>query len=337
MRIRKTYQNLKRLFRQQDLVLMYHRIAAATVDPWQLAVSPENFEQQLQVLQKTKQVVPLQQLVSQFSSRSFRKRNIAITFDDGYLDNYLVAKPLLEKYNLPATFFITSLNIGKKREFWWDELEKIILGTPELPQHLTLEINGDCFFFDLGYEITLTEELQRKHSEYVAFEPPTLRSQLYLKLWERLTPLSALEQRALVEQVRSWANTTAAARIEYSCMSAEQVSTLASNILFSIGGHTTSHPALANLKKEVQRNEIRQNKAFLEGLIKDEVSFFAYPSGIYNDTAVAVLKEEGFDAGFTTNFGCISKMDDHYLLNRVQVNNWDGNAFDWVINKFVET
>ena len=104
---------------------MYHRIATAAHDHWQLSVSPQLFEQHLQVL-KRYNVVSLPDLV-----KKVPRKGIAISFDDGYVDNYTTAKPLLEKYNLPATFFICNGNIGKQAEFWWDELEHIFKNDPE--------------------------------------------------------------------------------------------------------------------------------------------------------------------------------------------------------------
>lgn len=107
---------------------MYHRIATAAHDHWQLSVSPQHFEEHLQVLERYK-VVALPELV-----RNVPRKGIAISFDDGYIDNYTTAKPLLEKYNMPATFFITNNNIENPAEFWWDELEYLLENDAE--QHL---------------------------------------------------------------------------------------------------------------------------------------------------------------------------------------------------------
>jgi peptidoglycan/xylan/chitin deacetylase (PgdA/CDA1 family) len=98
---------LHKMFNRRTVVLMYHRIANSANDYWQLCVSPENFEQQLQVISK-------------------HRDHVAITFDDGYIDNYTAAKPLLEKHHLPATFFIATGNINSGKEFWWDELQQLI-------------------------------------------------------------------------------------------------------------------------------------------------------------------------------------------------------------------
>ena len=104
---------------------MYHRIATPVHDHWQLSVSPQNFEAHLQVLQQYK-VMDLAALVNKVP-----RNGIAISFDDGYIDNYTTAKPLLEKYYMPATFLITNGCLGKQTEFWWDELEHIFLNDQE--------------------------------------------------------------------------------------------------------------------------------------------------------------------------------------------------------------
>ena len=103
---------------------MYHRIADSQADVWDIAVSPENLEEQLKFLKKKHSVILLKDLVKQVQNKWIKKNSVAITFDDGYADNFIIAKPLLEKYELPATFFIPSINIGQQKEFWRDELEQ---------------------------------------------------------------------------------------------------------------------------------------------------------------------------------------------------------------------
>jgi peptidoglycan/xylan/chitin deacetylase (PgdA/CDA1 family) len=286
--------NLKNIFEKKALVLMYHRVASADTDPWKLAVSAENFEQQIQVLKKLNIVLPLQQLVDQVQQKSIKKKCVAITFDDGYVDNYLTAKQILEKADITATFFITTNNLGKQKEFWWDELEFILLQTAQLPQQLSIEINNSPFTFDLGAETLLTPELRLKHKGFIAYEPTTLRSQLYYSLWEKLSPLENNEQEKVMGFLRSWAGISKANRPEYFCMSVEQMQHLSTSKLFTIGGHTCSHPALAYHNKEVQQREIVENKYALEKLTGKPINLFAYPSGNYNDVSIEVLKQAAF-------------------------------------------
>jgi peptidoglycan/xylan/chitin deacetylase (PgdA/CDA1 family) len=326
--------NLKNIFLKKALVLMYHRIATANIDPWELAVSAENFEQHLRILKKLNNVLPLPELVHQLQNKKLKKRYVAITFDDGYIDNYQTAKPLLEKSDIPATFFITTNNLGQQKEFWWDELAYILLKTPNLPKQLSLEINNEPFSFNLDTESKLTKELNIKHKSFIAWEPTTLRSQLYYSLWEKLSPLQSEAQENIMAFLRSWAGTSKAERPEYLCMSVEQMQHLSSSDLFTIGGHTCSHPALAYHSEAVQQKEIIENKKTLENLTGKEVNLFAYPSGNYNDISIKALKQSRFSAGFTTNPKPVQKGADLFQLNRFQVNNWTGDKFEQMLSKW---
>jgi len=83
-------KRIKNYFKRQAIILMYHRIATSDIDPWELAVDTTNFEQHLQILKKNYTVEPLPKLVEQLKKRKIKKKSIAITFDDGYADNYLM-------------------------------------------------------------------------------------------------------------------------------------------------------------------------------------------------------------------------------------------------------
>ena len=94
--------------RPHGLILSYHRIAAPSWDPWDLCVSPEHFEKQLEVLAHRAELVPLSDLASQLRAGRRGRPVVALTFDDGYADNLHVAQPLLERYGAPATVFIAT-------------------------------------------------------------------------------------------------------------------------------------------------------------------------------------------------------------------------------------
>ena len=70
------------------------------------------------------------------------KPHSAITFDDGYADNYLQAKPLLEKAETPATVFVTAGSLNATAELWWDALDRIFIQSGPLPADLPLQIAG---------------------------------------------------------------------------------------------------------------------------------------------------------------------------------------------------
>ena len=112
--------------RSGPLILLYHRVA--DIEPGLdsnvsgLSVTPEHFEQQLAVLRRRFAPLRLRDLLE--SPRRLRHPAVAVTFDDGYADNLHTALPLLERFGIPATFFVTSGMLRGEREFWWDTLER---------------------------------------------------------------------------------------------------------------------------------------------------------------------------------------------------------------------
>ena len=321
---------MKRRYERKAAVLMYHRVAELDSDVWRLAVHPQHFEEHLQVLSRNWQVVPLADLASDLLHQKLKRDCVAITFDDGYADNFLLARPLLEKYRLPATFFITTGNIGQQREFWWDELEHIILSAAMLPQHLSIQIGQTVVTFDVGDEQQLTPALQRKHRVWKAFvqEPPTLRCVLYLRLWEALKQLPPQAQQQYLQQLKSWSGFSETIRPLYHSMNEQQLRKLSQNHLFQLGAHTVTHPDLASLSAPEQQQEILESKMVLERLTGTEIKLLAYPYGSCNDATETIAAGAGFRAAVTTA-GCLIKPgSNRYRLGRFLADDWSGKQLD---------
>lgn len=104
-------------------ILMYHRIDDRENDT--LSVSPEIFSKQMKFLHESKyNVVSLEELVKGIkTNKRFEHNTVAITFDDGYVNNFLYAFPVLSKYNLPAAIFLITDKVGTSKEFVnWDQV-----------------------------------------------------------------------------------------------------------------------------------------------------------------------------------------------------------------------
>ena len=110
---------------------MYHRIADVMWDPWGLAVSPARFAEQMQALLQVRLPLTMDDFVACLDRGALPRNAIAVTFDDGYVDNLLFAQPVLERLKIPATVFVTTHNTGVRQEFWWDELTRLILKSGE--------------------------------------------------------------------------------------------------------------------------------------------------------------------------------------------------------------
>ncbi len=123
----------------RGLVLMYHSVGAVDVDPWGLFIDPANFADHLATIETSHTPMRLADLARAQSSSTLPSRAVAVTFDDGYLNNLIEALPLLERYEVPATVFVIAGAVGTDREFWWDELEQMITGPARLDGELRLD------------------------------------------------------------------------------------------------------------------------------------------------------------------------------------------------------
>src|SRR5262245_33350534 len=132
------------------LILLYHRVAHGGADPWSMCVTPERFSEQMEALRMTAHPCTLAELVRAHQAGRLPDSAVAVTFDDGYLDNLTNAKPILARCDIPATVFVCSGSIGRKEEFWWDELERAFFQNNGIaPQaQLVIETPDQCFHWD---------------------------------------------------------------------------------------------------------------------------------------------------------------------------------------------
>ncbi|MEJ7770120.1 MAG: polysaccharide deacetylase family protein [Chitinophagaceae bacterium] len=317
---------------------MYHRIATPLSDPWQLAVSRENFSQQLEVLQKLGTVVPVKDLVVSLKENKISRNTISITFDDGYRDNYFLAKPLLEKHNCAASFFITTHSINREQQFWWDELETILLHHKELPASFSMLLNGENISKSLANHGVLTPDEQLVHKTWVwPGQPPSPRCELYLLIWERLRPLPYEKIETVLDQIRHWAGVDKVGNADSFPMNLSQINLIANHPLFDIGIHTLTHPALASHSYPIQLKEISDCKYFLENEFGQTNNIIAYPYGDYNETTLQVVQELKLAAAFTTRQKHIDNREDIHQLGRFQVSNWNGEVFEEKLHQWFRT
>ena len=293
------------------MILIYHRVADDPVDSQLLAVSPENFEGHLQELVDKYRVVPLHQILAEALSSSISPNTVALTFDDGYADNLISALPLLEKYGLHATIFITSGMIGSDREFWWDALERIFVTSPNLPFGLKVAYSGGTF--DLG--LTTPQERLKAMDELSAF----LKEQPH----EEIAPF--------IDSLYNWAGiTTKQARPSHLIVNTEQLKKLSASPSIEIGSHTITHTRLSSLSPEKQRYEIRHSREQIENIIKKPVRLLSYPFGArgdYSSETMRILDEERYEAGIANIQDSIKLPIDLYSVPRKLVRNWSRDQF----------
>lgn len=320
------------------IVLTYHRVADEVCDPWELCVTPQHFDEQLNVLRNCFRVISIRHLGASLAQGYVPSRSVAITFDDGYADNVHAAKPLLERYDVPATFFLVSKHIGSQMEFWWDELDRLFLQPGYLPDRFKLDVNGSIIRAVLGEATNYSRESYNRNRNWRAWEdPPTARHSLYYALWKQMRPIANTERQRILETLRRWAGTDSQARTSHRALSPSELSTVAKDRLIEVGCHTMTHPQLSSLSPSLQLDEIRGCKEYLEEILGRPVTSFAYPYGgqeDYTTDTVSLVRRMGFSSACSTLPGLVTKNSDPLQLPRMPVENWDGEEFkkrlsDW--------
>jgi peptidoglycan/xylan/chitin deacetylase (PgdA/CDA1 family) len=317
-------------------ILLYHRVTEVASDPWGLCVSPRHFAEHLEVLQKYGVCMQIQQLAQMLQDKKLPRQAVAVTFDDGYADNLYNAKLLLEHYNYPATVFLTSGGVGNPREFWWDELDRLLLQPGILPDRLRLTINGLTYQWELGEATHYSQEACWQHRSWRIEEsdaPPGGRQALYYDLWKLLYPLPDDEQQKVLEQLQGWAGVASEGRLTHRTLSVDEVVALAQDDLIEIGAHSVTHASLPTLSRASQWAEIHQNKVHLEELLGRTVRSFAYPYGKYTQETISVVREAGFICACSTIGQHVQRHTAPFQLPRMYVGDWDGDEFaKWLLS-----
>lgn len=326
----------------KGLILLYHRVNESRSDPQLLSVAPQRFAKQLAHLSRHCHVVSLNELICDSERGKDRAtRRVAITFDDGYADNLLNAKPILEAYKTPATVFVSTGYIGGKKEFWWDELEKIFLHPSSLPAVLSLEINGHPYEWNLGDASCYGAEEFAAHRTWSVLwkDDPTVRQRIYRALCTLLRPLSKQERDTILHTLRMWAHIEEGVQATHRPLTSGEVRELGSGELVEVGAHTVSHSVLSGLSVIDQREEISQSKVRLEEILGHPVAGFAYPYGTksdYTQQTATLVREGGFSLACSNYPETVTERTERYQLPRFIVRDWSEDTFARAVDRWFD-
>jgi peptidoglycan/xylan/chitin deacetylase (PgdA/CDA1 family) len=330
-RLRRLASRVRQWGQPRALILFYHRVGDLPMDPHSLTVTAAHFQEHLDVLRTRTKPMHLDELIRRTLDGTLPDRAAAVTFDDGYMDNLIVARPLLQRYGVPATVFVTTGYLDGHGEFWWDELERLLLWPGTLPSSLRLDIDGRTSEVSLAETTEYgSEAFDRNRAwRFKGQCDPSPRHRIYRSLWHQLRPLPAHKREKVVSELRMQAGKVAAVRPTHRTLRPEQLVELTDEGLVEVGAHTETHPMLSALAPSVQEQEIRRSKSCLEEILGREVRNFAYPYGgrqDYTPTTVRAVREAGFASACSTSAGLVLRGLDRYELPRVGARDWSGDS-----------
>lgn len=319
--------------RDRAIILMYHRIAEADLDPWGLNVSPRHFAEHLEVISQQASVLSLNALLDALDTDALPHRGVVITFDDGYADNLHAAKPLLERHSMPATVFVVAGMIGSTKDFWWDELQQLIFMYEGQSLNVDLTIGSERIVSSLPGTRPELDKAWRFHDQ-----PPSGRHSFYKMLWEEIQPLTERNRRETLANLRRQLGGAQPEPTGHRIMTEDELLSLADGGLVEIGAHTMTHPVLSQIRPAAQAAEITKSKARLEEILATPVTNFAYPHGgpdDYTPATVSAVRNAGLRSACTTTESWPLPTTDRYHLPRVYAPDLDGGAFERLLREWL--
>lgn len=287
------------------LVLTYHRVGDAEQDPWDPGVfsaTADEFDEQVGYLKRKHALVTLDEaleFIEGTGNDRSRRCRVLITFDDGSLDNYEVAFPILRSHGAQGVFFLCSNLVGSSHVPWWDHIAYLVKSAPKrkfslrYPAGLDVDIDADG----------LRESLRSICNLYKSpanVDPERFMGELQYAL--DVKGLSAVQRRFL-----TWDEARAM---------------LAGGM--AIGAHTHTHPMLSKLAEEDQRKELTQSRSIISENLAIKTESLAYPFGSrasFTKQTERIAEEVGFRAAFSYYGNMANQRGevDRYNVKRVPV------------------
>ena len=265
-------------------------------------VLAEEFSTFLETLTKIGTAVSMEDIIDYSNGALPPKNAFAITFDDGFENNLSVAAPILENFEIPATFYITSDFVENNSMSWIDRIELAIEAISE-GEEKTLVVPWKSNSVKLrGHfeKVEFLNELRTIVKNDQSIMPHQLADNIQEQMGFPKTVTSQLE----IDLKLNWSG----------------VKELNSNDLFTIGGHTHSHPIMSFLDEEKLNDEVETCLRYLKQMADITTRHFAYPEGLkhcYDERVISCLRRHGIECCPTAEQG-YNRMDENIDLFRLK-------------------
>lgn len=301
------YRFLRWWHRKQAVILTYHGVISNGDDSYlnRNSLSADMFDQQMAYLKRHYHIMALPELVRRLVAREpLPHYALVITFDDGFYNNYAVAAPILRKYDLPATIFLTTAFINSPQLGLWTERVDWLLQTATTAglefamdgevQHLALQTTRDRI---------IASDLVRG---YLKRLPPKAREEAIAKLAEEIGVVRDLDG-SVAER--------------YAFLTWEQVREM-QHWRISFGSHTHTHSILSGLSPAEAHFELNESRHLIESELGAPCTIFSYPNGSARDFGrrdIDLLRKLGFVAATSQLPGFNDHKTNLYALRRINI------------------
>lgn len=296
------------LDRSRNVVFVaYHSINEYSEDRIRVPniVTPATFEEQIQYLASSAEIIPLQEFHDHVEEgKPIPRKSVVVTFDDGYKDNLTIAAPILQKYGVPATFYIATGYISADEMKWEDQLSCLVRRSET--RRVSVRLSGD----EVVYPLRNTAEKFKAVNALVGLMGHVSQAER-MKVLEEMRTQFGLECTHQAGVMMTW----------------DDVRQLANTPGFSIGSHTVTHQHLTRIPLEAAEFELTASKTHLENEIGMQIKHFSYPYGDYNQDVISAAKQAGYASAVTIEYGQNNIASDPFRLKRVLVPNRRGTGF----------
>ncbi|WP_426451416.1 polysaccharide deacetylase family protein [Paenibacillus sp. S-38] len=296
------YHIINRLLGRGGLYIVgYHRLSENLPDDQVhvLAVTRQNFEDHLRFYGKYFELISMDEVEPLLRQGKLIKDYMAVTFDDGYRDNYTLGHDLFRKYDIVPTIYLTAGPIDRRHVLWTDVIDAIVASFhgPEIQLKL-VDLSGTFPLSTPAERTLLCEAIKNEIKRYDEQYKRAAIEELIRLFDAKLT----LDDSLIID----WS----------------EVQELAESGVI-MGSHTVNHPTLSKIVHEDAVQEVTESRRLIEERLGRTVKHFAYPYGKREDYTPAL--KESLSQLYTTSVTAISGVNrpgqDLHELKRVIVEN----------------
>jgi peptidoglycan/xylan/chitin deacetylase (PgdA/CDA1 family) len=260
-------------------------------------IAKEQFEQHMKYLSQKFNIISIDEAFYLYKNDiKPDKKSITVSFDDGYLNNLTNALPIIEKYKVKTTFFISGICAEDDTYMMWSD---IIAFARHFSKSNYLII-GDQKFIKYGRYDLINEDKNISIFSYIKNLPYAERDEV----------LKEIKERYLAHNMNNLP-------LEFwKLMNRDQIKELSESEIVSIGSHGYLHYNLANITESAAKSEMEISKKILSEITGKDINLISFPDGSYNDNVKKIAIALGYDGLLAVDYRCKSDLHDKNILNR---------------------